>query len=64
MEHGGDTTVVKVWGVGPQNLTEKDVGIYWKYICGSKQFEPIPSKHFTQTTDCVTLKRAIEPRNW
>jgi hypothetical protein len=64
LESIGDPTVVKIWGVGPQKITEKDVGTYWKYESGSKQIEPIPTRHFTQTTDCVSLKRAIEPRNW
>jgi hypothetical protein len=64
MELTNDTTIVKIWGVGPQKITEKDVGTYWKYESGSKQIEPIPTRHFTQTTDCVSLKRAIEPRNW
>jgi hypothetical protein len=63
VEHDGGTTVMNIWGVGPQNLTEKDVGTYWKYVSRCKQFEPFPSKHFTQTTDIVPLKWAIEPRN-
>jgi hypothetical protein len=64
MERSGDTTIVKIWGVGPQKLTEKDIGTFWKYDFETKQIEPIPTRHFTQTTDCVSLKRAVEPRNW
>jgi hypothetical protein len=64
LEGSIEVTAGKIWGVGPQRVTEQDVGIYWKYLTGVKHFEPIPTKHFTQTTDCVCLKRTLEPRNW
>ena len=57
-------TVSKIWGSGPQSISEKDVGTFWKYITGSKTLEPIPTRHYTQTTDALCLKRTLEPRNW
>lgn len=57
-------SATKIWGSGPQNISEKDVGTFWKYITGTKTLEPIPTRHFTQTTDALCLKRTLEPRNW
>ena len=56
--------ITRIWGNGPFKISESDVGVFYKYITGSKQFEEIPTRHFTQTTDAITLKRKIEPRNW
>jgi hypothetical protein len=64
LQGSDEVTAGKIWGAGPQRVTEGDVGTYWKYLTGSKHFDPIPAKHFTQTTDCVCLKRVLEPRDW
>jgi hypothetical protein len=59
-----DSTLRKIWGAGPAAITEDDVETFWKYITGAKQMERIPTKHFTQTTDCICLKAGIERRHW
>lgn len=59
-----DSDISKVWGNGPHVISQNDVGVYFKYITGTKKFEQIPTKHLTQTTDALSLKRKIEPRNW
>jgi 3'-phosphoadenosine 5'-phosphosulfate sulfotransferase len=64
MENCDDAAVLRIWGNGPEKVPETDVDVFLKYISASKTLEPIPTKHFTQTTDCFCLKRALEPRKW
>ncbi|OHT03235.1 hypothetical protein TRFO_29422 [Tritrichomonas foetus] len=59
-----DSDIEKIWGNGPTKISQNDVGQFYKYFTGTKKFETIPTKHFTQTTDGICLKRKIEPRNW
>jgi hypothetical protein len=60
----GDGRVVEIWGAGPETIAERDVETYRKYMTRSKQLEAIPTKHFIQTTDCICIKTALEPRAW
>jgi hypothetical protein len=60
----GDVMAVRVWGAGPHRIRHDDVGAFWKYISGTKTFDQITTKHFTQTTDCISLTRAAEPKAW
>jgi hypothetical protein len=60
----GDGDAVKIWGAGPGRIGDADVDKYLKYVSAAKELQAIPTKHFTQTTDACSLKRAVEPRHW
>jgi hypothetical protein len=56
--------VEKIWGHGPHRIDESEVETFWKYATGTKKMEIVPTRHFTQTIDCICVKRRVEPRGW
>lgn len=55
---------LKIHGYGPDRVDSGSISAFYKFITGLKQFEEIKIKNFTQTTDCFSLIRQLEPRGW
>ena len=54
----------KLWGEGPNEVTNDDCSGFYKYINGQKQFDQLPILGFTPTTDGFALKRKLESDTW
>lgn len=59
-----DLSAMKLWGQGPNDIKNQDVGAFYKYINGQKTFEQIATKSFTQTTDGFSMKKNLEKKTW
>lgn len=54
----------KIYGIGQDSIYQSDVSAFYKFVNGTKQYERILSKSFTQTTDGFSMKREKEPQSW
>lgn len=59
-----DDKITRIWGKGPTCIMGQDCGQFFKYDTSLKDFTIIPTRHYTQTTDAVSLKRTLEPQVW
>ena len=51
--------VFKIHGVGPRQVTDKMMDIYYKYNSGGKKFTQIHTKHLTATIDAFTIHNSL-----
>ena len=49
----------KIHGVGPRQVTDKMMDIYYKYNSGGKKFTQIHTKHLTATIDAFTIQNSL-----
>jgi len=51
------TQISKIWGKGPEMIPDTNVSCFLRFSSSLKRFQPIPSHHFTQTTDAIILEK-------
>ena len=49
----------KIHGVGPRQVTDKMMDLYFKYNSGGKKFTQIHTKHLTATIDAFTIHNSL-----
>ena len=55
-------SVNKVFGKGPNHLTDDMVSQFYRYNSGRKEFAPVATRSFTVRTDAVALDKRYLPR--
>ena len=51
--------VFKIHGIGPRQVTDKMMDLYFKYNSGGKKFTQIHTKHLTATIDAFTIHNSL-----
>ena len=54
----------KIYGKGPDIVSNKDVQMFFKFLTGTKSYTELKVKSFTQTTDAFSLMKSLEPQTW
>ncbi|KAG8233031.1 hypothetical protein J437_LFUL012171 [Ladona fulva] len=56
---GGQDQVIKLYGTGPRNVTERMFDKFFKYNSGGKCFSQVHTKHLTVTIDAFTIHNSL-----